>query len=76
MIMQLWQRYISTALVPLAGTSVTVRREMGIFCNHVSVRIEGKINSIVQRMTDGTLLPSLSLSRTSGTRLADVEDGM
>lgn len=59
--MQLWQRYISTALVPLAGTSVTVRREMGIFCNHVSVRIEGKINSIVQRMTDGKL-PSLSLS--------------
>ncbi|GAA5894708.1 exocyst subunit SEC10 [Sporobolomyces salmoneus] len=53
MIMQLWQRYISTALVPLAGTSVTVRREMAIFCNHVSVRIEGKINSIVQRMTDG-----------------------
>jgi hypothetical protein len=53
MIMQLWQRYISTALVPLAGTSVTVRREMSIFCNHVSVRIEGKINQIVQRMTDG-----------------------
>ncbi|GAA5873378.1 hypothetical protein JCM16303_001108 [Sporobolomyces ruberrimus] len=53
MIMQLWQRYISTALVPLAGTSVTVRREMAIFCNHVSVRIEGKINTIVQRMTDG-----------------------
>ncbi|GAA5924103.1 exocyst subunit SEC10 [Sporobolomyces koalae] len=55
MIMQLWQRYISTALVPLAGTSVTVRREMAIFCNHVSVRIEGKINSIVQRMTDGII---------------------
>ncbi|GAA6011420.1 hypothetical protein JCM11491_002777 [Sporobolomyces phaffii] len=53
MITQLWQRYISTALVPLAGTSVTVRREMSIFCNHVSVRIEGKINQIVQRMTDG-----------------------
>ncbi|GAA5846578.1 hypothetical protein JCM9279_006750 [Rhodotorula babjevae] len=52
MIMHLWQRYISTALVPLAGTSVTVRREMGIFNNHISVRIEGKVNSIVQRTTD------------------------
>lgn len=53
MIMHLWQRYISTALVPLAGTSVTVRREMGVFNNHVSVRIEGKVNAIVQRTTDG-----------------------
>lgn len=52
MIMHLWQRYISTALVPLAGTSVTVRREMGVFNNHVSVRIEGKVNTIVQRTTD------------------------
>ncbi|BGP37125.1 Exocyst complex component 5 [Rhodotorula kratochvilovae] len=52
MTMHLWQRYISTALVPLAGTSVTVRREMGIFNNHVSVRIEGKVNAIVQRTTD------------------------
>ncbi|KDE05767.1 hypothetical protein MVLG_03858 [Microbotryum lychnidis-dioicae p1A1 Lamole] len=53
MIMHLWQRYIATALVPLAGTSVTVRREMNIFNNHVSVRIEQKINTIVQRTTDG-----------------------
>lgn len=53
MIMHLWQRYISTALVPLAGTSVTVRREMSIFNNHVVVRIEGKVNAIVQRTTDG-----------------------
>lgn len=55
MIMQLWQRYIATALVPLAGSSVTVRREMGIFNNHVVVRIEGKVNDIVQRSTDGKL---------------------
>ena len=52
-IMNLWQRYIATALVPLAGTSVTVRREMGIFNNHITVRIEGKINAIAQRTTDG-----------------------
>ncbi|GAA6015669.1 hypothetical protein JCM10207_008166 [Rhodosporidiobolus poonsookiae] len=56
MIMHLWQRYISTALVPLAGTSVTVRREMGIFNNHVSVRIEGKVNAIVQRTTDAIIV--------------------
>ncbi|GAA5824178.1 hypothetical protein JCM3770_001192 [Rhodotorula araucariae] len=55
MTMHLWQRYISTALVPLAGTSVTVRREMGIFNNHVSVRIEGKVNTIVQRTTDAII---------------------
>lgn len=53
LIMHLWQRYIFTALVPLAGTSVTVRREMGIFNNQVVVRIEGKVNGIVQRSTDG-----------------------
>ncbi|KAM0751654.1 Sec10-domain-containing protein [Meredithblackwellia eburnea MCA 4105] len=52
MIMHLWQRYISTALVPLAGSSVTVRREMTIFNNHVVVRIEGKVNAIVQRTMD------------------------
>lgn len=56
MIMHLWQKYISTALVPLAGTSVTVRREMGIFNNHVRVRIEGKVNSIVQRALDGEVI--------------------
>ncbi|GAA5971736.1 hypothetical protein JCM3765_006973 [Sporobolomyces pararoseus] len=52
MIIQLWQRYISTALIPLAGTSVTVRREMSIFVNHVSVRIEGKVNQLLQKMLD------------------------
>lgn len=56
MIMHLYQRYVSAALVPLAGTSVTVRREMGIFNNHVVVRIEGKVNSIVQKTTDGMSL--------------------
>ncbi|KAK4704080.1 exocyst complex component 5, partial [Phenoliferia sp. Uapishka_3] len=55
MIMHLWQRYVSTALVPLAGSSVTVRREMSIFNNHVVVRIEGKVNGIVQRTTDAVV---------------------
>lgn len=54
MIMQLWQRYISTALVPLVASSVIIRREMGIFNNHIVVRIEGKVNAIVQSATDGS----------------------
>ena len=58
-IMHLWQRYIATALVPLAGTSVTVRREMGIFNNHVTVRIEGKVNGIAQKTTDGELTENI-----------------
>ncbi|GAA6029940.1 hypothetical protein JCM8097_009179 [Rhodosporidiobolus ruineniae] len=68
MIMHLWQRYISTALVPLAGTSVTVRREMGIFNNHVSVRIEGKVNAIVQRSTDA-IISYLSLQLAKQKKL-------
>ncbi|GAA5991087.1 hypothetical protein JCM11641_004427 [Rhodosporidiobolus odoratus] len=68
MIMHLWQRYISTALVPLAGTSVTVRREMGIFNNHVSVRIEGKVNAIVQRTTDA-IVSYLSLQLAKQKKL-------
>ncbi|KAK4056327.1 Exocyst complex component 5 [Microbotryomycetes sp. JL221] len=67
-IMHLWQRYIATALVPLAGTSVTVRREMGIFNNHVSVRIEGKVNGIAQKTTDAVLFwISTSLSKQKKT---------
>lgn len=58
MIMNLWQRYIATALVPLASGSVTARREMGIFNNNVVGRIEGKVNAIVQSATDGEWFPS------------------
>ncbi|SCV72671.1 BQ2448_4208 [Microbotryum intermedium] len=67
MIMHLWQRYIATALVPLAGTSVTVRREMNIFNNHVSVRIEQKINTIVQRTTDGECFLGLDVKVSTVT---------
>jgi hypothetical protein len=51
---RLWQRYVTVALIPLGGSSVTVRREMSIFNNHVVVRIERKVNEIVQKATDGT----------------------
>lgn len=49
MAMHLWQRYVTTAIVPLASASVTVRREMSIFNNHILVRIEGKVNSMAQK---------------------------
>ncbi|KAG0145204.1 hypothetical protein CROQUDRAFT_659005 [Cronartium quercuum f. sp. fusiforme G11] len=49
MSMHLWQRYVTTAIVPLAAASVTVRREMSIFNNHILVRIEGKVNSVAQK---------------------------
>jgi hypothetical protein len=54
--MHLWQRYVTVALIPLGGSSVTVRREMSIFNNHVVVRIEGKANEIVQKATDGAFV--------------------
>ncbi|KAH8915622.1 Sec10-domain-containing protein, partial [Atractiella rhizophila] len=47
MVMHLMQRYVTTALLPLASSSVTVRREMSIYNNHLVVRIEGKINSLL-----------------------------
>ena len=56
LIMILWQKYNSIALLSLAASSVTVRREMGIFNNHVVVRIEGKTNEIIQKLTDSALL--------------------
>ena len=50
---QLWQRYVSTALMPLAGSSLAVRREMTAFNSQTLSRIEGKVNELMQRTTDG-----------------------
>ncbi|WAQ89859.1 hypothetical protein PtA15_11A551 [Puccinia triticina] len=49
MAMHLWQRYVTTTIVPLAAASVNIRREMSIFNNHTMVRIENKINSVAQK---------------------------
>ncbi|WVR04528.1 hypothetical protein IAU60_001532 [Kwoniella sp. DSM 27419] len=51
-ICHLWQRYSSTALLPLAGSTVAIRREMGTFNSHNIVRMEGKINSVIQKTLD------------------------
>lgn len=49
MAMNLWQRYVTTAIVPLAASSVNIRRGMSMFNNNVLVRIENKINSVAQK---------------------------
>lgn len=57
----LWQQYVSTALLPLAGASVTVRREMVIFNSQSVSRIEGAANTLINRLTDCKSLLSLSV---------------
>ncbi|KAI0082415.1 exocyst complex protein [Panus rudis PR-1116 ss-1] len=52
LICHLWQQYVNMALLPLASSSVTVRREMVVFNNQTVSRIEGAANQIMQRLTD------------------------
>ena len=52
LICHLWQQYVNMALLPLASTSVTVRREMVVFNNQTISRIEGAVNHVTQRLTD------------------------
>ncbi|WWC59401.1 uncharacterized protein I303_101956 [Kwoniella dejecticola CBS 10117] len=52
-ICHLWQRYTSTALLPLSGTVVSIRREMNTINSHNVVRMEGKINTVIQKALDG-----------------------
>ena len=52
LICHLWQQYVNTALLPLATSSVTIRREMVVFNNQSVSRIEGGANHLTQRITD------------------------
>lgn len=52
LVCQLWQRYSSTALVPLTGSAAVVRREMTTFNQHNVVLLEGKINALIQKAID------------------------
>lgn len=54
---QLWQRYVSTAVLPLAGSSLAIRREMSAYNAGSMTRIENRINELEQRTTDGEFLP-------------------
>ena len=59
LICRLWQQYVNTALLPLASPSVSIRREMETLNNQTISRIEGSVNTLVQRIVDGNykLLP-------------------
>ncbi|KAF5390612.1 hypothetical protein D9757_002614 [Collybiopsis confluens] len=52
LICHLWQQYVNTALIPLANSSVTIRREMLVFNNQSVSRIEGGANQVMHRLTD------------------------
>jgi hypothetical protein len=52
LICHLWQQYVNTALLPLASSSVTIRREMVVFNNQAVSRLEGGANHLMQRITD------------------------
>ncbi|KAH9938361.1 exocyst complex protein [Fomitopsis serialis] len=55
LICHLWQHYVNMALLPLASTSVTVRREMVVFNNQSVSRIEGAANHVMQRLADALI---------------------
>lgn len=52
LICHLWQQYVNTALLPLASSSVTTRREMAVFNNQTVTRIETNANNLLQKVTD------------------------
>ncbi|OWZ69775.1 hypothetical protein AYX14_04824 [Cryptococcus neoformans] len=54
-ICHLWQRYTTTALFPLAGSNVPVRREMTTLNSHNVVRMEGKVNNVIQKAIDNVI---------------------
>lgn len=64
LICHLWQQYINVALLPLASSSVTTRREMVVFNNQTLSRIESRTNNLLQKITDRRLtLPHVYVSR-------------
>ncbi|KAK4685100.1 exocyst complex component 5, partial [Tremellales sp. Uapishka_1] len=56
LICHLWQRYTATALLPLAGGNVAIRREMSTFNSNNVVRMEGKVNVVIQKALDGIIV--------------------
>ncbi|CAE6391420.1 Exocyst complex component SEC10 [Rhizoctonia solani AG-1 IB] len=56
LICHLWQQYINIALLPLASSSVTLRREMSIFSSQTISRIEGATNTLMQKIIDAVLV--------------------
>jgi exocyst complex component 5 len=52
LICHLWQQYVNTALLPLASSSVTIRREMVVFNNQTVSRLDGGANHLMQKLAD------------------------
>jgi hypothetical protein len=62
LICHLWQQYTNIALLPLASSSVTMRREMSIFNSQTISRVEGAANTLMQKIIDGERVSFLSES--------------
>ncbi|KIR57631.1 exocyst complex component protein [Cryptococcus bacillisporus CA1873] len=54
-ICHLWQRYTAMALFPLGGSNVPIRREMITLNSHSVVRMEGKVNNVIQKAIDNVI---------------------
>ncbi|KAF8742465.1 hypothetical protein AX14_004331 [Amanita brunnescens Koide BX004] len=67
LICHLWQQYVNMVLLPLASSSVTVRREMVTYNNQCINRIETSSNQLLQRLTD-VIISYLSLHLTKQKR--------
>ncbi|KAJ9123956.1 hypothetical protein QFC22_000747 [Naganishia vaughanmartiniae] len=52
LILHLWQRYSATAILPLAASSITVRKQYSQANASATTRIEGKANSLLQKTID------------------------
>ena len=52
MICHLWQQYISITLLPLASSSIVVRREMSVFNSQIINCIEALTNTVLQKLSD------------------------
>ncbi|KAG8809885.1 Exocyst complex component 5, partial [Serendipita sp. 400] len=66
LICHLWQQYVSVAILPLASSSIVVRREMSIFNNQVIARIEALTSGLLQKLADSQFFTrSLSWNLTS-----------
>lgn len=65
MICHLWLQYVSIAILPLTGNSVTIRREFIIHNNQSVSKAEGATNTLLQKLTDGKLHPARPRCRIS-----------
>lgn len=55
-LVELWQYYVHTAVLPLTAPSVTLRRETAIYNNHNMLRVEGKCEALLQKLADNVLI--------------------